>query len=259
MCLNKIIKKQNIMKKLKHILVLGAIVVSQTICTQTTQAVSDFNKVIISPHIESTFVQGNENTVTIIENTVSDDKVNIEVKKGVLSVYLEDARITTKNKKVVKNGVKMKVPIYINKVLTIKVTYKSIDNLEFRGEQSTICESLINAEEFNLKIYGESQVVFNEVDFKLLNVDIYGESQLTIKKGETNHQRITAFGESEINLVAVNNITSKLKAYGEAQFTVQCSESIKFTAYGEAELFYKGNPEINRGLSIGASTINQIN
>lgn len=247
------------MKRLKHILVLGVILVGQSSVAQTQKLTEDFNKVIISPHIETTFVQGNENAVTILENRVSENKVNIKVDSGTLRVYLDDAKTTTKYKKVVKNGVKMKVPIYKGKVLTIQVTYKNINNLSLRGKQRTLCKSLIDLDEFKLKIYGESQVTFNEVNFQVFNADIYGESQLTIKNGKISHQWITAFGESEINLVAVDNKTSKLKAYGEAQFKVQSSEHIKFTAYGEAELFYKGNPEINRGLSIGASTIHQIN
>lgn len=247
------------MKNFKSIVLLGLILISQIVLAQITEKVNDFNKVIISPHIETTFVKGEENSVTILENKVSDDKVNIEVKGETLRVYLDDAKMTTKHKKVKKNGVKMKVPIYKGKILTIKVTYKDIDELSLRGEQRSVCESLIDINTFNLKIYGESQVVLNHVNFAELNADIYGESQLTIKKGTINHQKITAYGEGEINLVAVDNKTAKLKAYGETIFRVNSSKNIKFTAYGEAELYYKGNPEINRGLSFGNSKINQIN
>ena len=93
---------------------------------------------------------------------------------------------------------------------------------------------------------------------KDFDVDIYGESQLVIKSGTTNHQHITAYGEGVINLVDVKNKTSKLKAYGEAEFTVQSSEQIKFTAYGEAELRYKGSASIKTGLSFGDSQIQRI-
>lgn len=246
------------MKNLKHITIIALSLMSQVVLAQTTRVVETFNKVIISPHIETTFVQGNEESVTILENTLSEDLVNIEVKGETLRVYLEDAKMTTKHKKVVKNGVKMNVPIYKGKVLTIRVTYKSIDNLSLRGEQRTVCESLIDVENFDLKIYGESEVTFNEINIKDFDVDVYGESQLTIKKGKTENQHITAFGEGEINLVEVENETSKLKAYGEAQFRVQASQSIKFTAYGEAELYYKGKAEVSKGLSFGDSKINRI-
>jgi hypothetical protein len=246
------------MKNLKYIAFIALICLGQIILAQTKKTVESFNKVIISPHIETTFVQGEEESVTILENTESDDKVNIEVSNGTLRVYLDDAKVTTKHEKVKKDGMKMNVPIYKGKVLTIKVVYKSIDNLSLRGEQRTVCESLIEVDNFDLKIYGESEITFNEIIIRDFDVDVYGESQLTIKKGKTENQHITAFGEGEIDLVEVDNKISKLKAYGEAQFRVQASERIKFTAYGEAELYYTGNAEVNKGLSFGNSKINRI-
>ncbi|WP_299111668.1 DUF2807 domain-containing protein [uncultured Winogradskyella sp.] len=247
------------MKNIKHITVVMLFFISQTLLAQTIKPVEAFSKVIISPHIETTFVKGDEESVTILDNTLTDDKVNIEVNKGTLRVYLDDAKVTTKHKKVVKNGVKMKVPLYKGKVLTIKITYKNIDNLSLRGEQRTVCESLIDVETFHLKIYGESQVTLNDINIVNFDVDVYGESQLSIIKGVTKNQNITAYGEGEINLVDVDNKSSKLKAYGEAEFKIQASEHIKFTAYGEAELYYKGTAEVSKGLSFGDSKINRIN
>ncbi len=247
------------MTHLVKLIVAALILISQVVLGQTKTTVGSFNKVIISPHIETTFVQGEEESVTILENRLSNDKVNIEVKSGTLRVYLDDAKVTTKHKKVVRNGMKIKEPIYKGKVLTIRITYKNLDNLSLRGEQKTLCTNLINTDNFYLKIYGESQVTFNNVNFKEFDVDIYGESKLTVLKGKVEQQNITSYGESEINLVGVDNSVSKLKAYGEAEFKVMTSDLIKFTAYGEAEVFYKGNPDIDRGLSFGESRISQIN
>ncbi len=247
------------MKNLKYLVIVALVCSSQIITAQTKKSVKPFNKVIISPHIETTFVQGDEESVKILSSTEPMDKINIEVNGGTLRVYLDDAKETTKHKKVVINGMKQRVPIYKDKVLTILVTYKNIDALSLRGEQQTVCESLIDIEKFKLKIYGESQVIFNAVSFNELDANVYGESYLTIKKGSIDNQKITAYGESKINLVEVDNKTSKLKAYGEAQFTVKSSERIKFSAYGEAQLYYKGTAEVDRGISIGDSKINRIN
>lgn len=247
------------MKNVKNSTIIALVFMGQIVLAQTKKTVESFDKVIISPHIETTFVQGDEESVTIIDSTEPEDKINIEVNGNTLRVYLDDAKESTKSEKIEKNGTKMTVPIYKGKVLTILVTYKNIDHLSLRGEQKTVCESLINVEEFKLKIYGESVVIFNTVNIKEFDADIYGESQLTINKGRIDHQKITAYGEGEINLAAIDNKTSKLKAYGEAKFTVNASERIKFTAYGEAELYYKGTAQVDQGLSIGDSKINRIN
>ena len=219
------------------------------------QQLTIFDKVVISPHIESKFVHGNENSVTILSSTEPEDKINIEVKGKTLRVFLDDAKETTKQEKITKNGMTMKVPIYKGKVLSILITYKNIDELSLRGEQITLCESPINTEKFSLKIYGESQVTFNEMNLSEIDIAIYGESNLTILKGNIGFQKITAYGEGKINLLGVNNKESRLKAYGEAQFDVNVSEAIKFTSYGEAVLRYKGNANVTTGLSFGDSEI----
>jgi len=246
------------MKNLKILLIAVLVSMSQMILAQNKVEVESFNKVIISPHIETTFIQGTEESVTIIDSKEPEDKINIEVNGKTLRVYLDGAKEITKRKKVVENGYKQKLPIYKGRVLTIVVTYKAIDELSLRGEQITLCKSPINVDAFKLKIYGESQVIFNNISIKSLDVDIYGESMLYIKKGQTDYQKITAYGEGEINFVEVNNKISKLKAFGEAEFKVNASERIKFTAYGEAQLYYKGNAEVNKGLNIGASRIERI-
>lgn len=246
------------MKNSKYFAIIVLVFTCQIVLAQTKKTVESFNKVVISPHIETTFIQGDEESVTILESTELEGKVNIEVKGKTLGVYLDDAKEITKTKKVIKDGREIKVPIYKGKVLTILVTYKTIKNLSIRGEQPTLCKSLIDQDEFALKIYGESQVTFNEVNLKELDADIYGESELTIKEGVIVNQKITVYGESEINLVEVDNKVSKFKAYGESEFSIQASERIKFTAYGEAELRYKGTANIDKGLSFGDSQIKRI-
>ncbi len=246
------------MKNLKKSTIIAFVFIGQILSAQTKKAVESFNKVIISPHIATTFVQGDEESVTILESTEAEDKINIEVKGETLRVYLDDAKEITKHKKVIVNGMKRKVPIYKNKVLTIVVTYKNLEALSLRGEQTTFFKSLIDVDAFGLKVYGKSTVSFKNVNINELDVTIYGESELTIEKGTIAHQKITAYGESKINCVGVDNKNTKLTAYGEAEFTLNVSERLKVTAYGEAEVHYKGNPTIDKGIIIGEARIRSI-
>lgn len=237
-------------------IVLGTLI---TLSAQEKTTVDPFYKVVISPHIEATLVQGNESSVTILESSEPEDKINIEVKGSTLRVYLDDAKETTKQIKVMKDGYKQKVPIYNGKVLSVLITYTKLEDLSVRGEQMCLLESLVETEKFKLDIYGESRITFNDVKFNNLDTDVYGESELFIKKGTIGHQKVTAYGEAIIDLVGVENKTTRLKAFGEAEFKIQSSERIKLTAYGEAKLGYKGNPDIDKGLSVGDYKIYQIN
>ncbi|MEP6467781.1 MAG: DUF2807 domain-containing protein, partial [Parafilimonas sp.] len=131
------------MPKIKYcIAILISFSLSQTFA-QTKTNVNHFNKVIISPHIQVTFVEGNEESVTIENSTVDKGKINIEVNGNTLRIYLDGAKEITKNKKVNDNGYEEKRSIYNGTVVTAIVTYKILNDLSVRGEETIVCESLL--------------------------------------------------------------------------------------------------------------------
>jgi hypothetical protein len=220
--------------------------------------VNHFDKVIVSPHIEVTFIEGNEEKVTIEKSTVSDDKINIEVNGKTLRIYLDDAKEVEKTQTVYENGNKVKRPIYKGTVVTATVIYKTLVDLSVRGEETIVCQSLLKGEKFDLKIYGESDVVLNEVSLGKLKTILYGESNLIIKAGSVKEQKYTAYGESKINSLGIDNELTKITAYGESNFKINASQEIKLTAFGEAAVEYKGNPIITKGLKVGEIKISKI-
>lgn len=225
---------------------------------QTTTPVDHFNKVIVSPNIEVTFIEGNEETVTIEKTSVSQDKINIEVNGKTLRIYLDDAKELVKNKKSYENGYKEKRPVYTGTVLTATVMYKTMEELSVRGEETIVCKSVLKGDKFRLKIYGESKVLLNDVSLDELKTTIYGESSLVIKSGTVNEQKYTAYGESKINSLGINSNTTRITVYGESDFQINVSDEIKLTAFGEAVVNYKGNPTISKGIHIGEVKINKI-
>ena len=221
-------------------------------------AVKAFDKIIVSPYIQITFVEGDKEEVNIENCTVDKSKLHIEVNNKTLWVYLDGAKQIPKNETTYKNGYKEKHSIYHGTVVTAIITYKTLNDLSIRGEETQLCKSPLAADKFNLKIYGESKVVFNEVNFGELHTKLYGESTLEIKAGTIKEQRYTSYGESKINTIAVNGRTSYITAYGEAEFTMNASDKIKMTAFGEAKLHYKGDPEIVKGLHFGDMQIDKM-
>ncbi len=220
--------------------------------------VKQFNKIVVSPHIQAIFVRGDNEQIQIESNTISNDKVNVEVSGKTLRIYLDGAKEVTKNEKVNKDGYKRSKSIYNGTVLIVTITYKNLKELSLRGEENFICESPLTGNQFKLKIYGESQVYLNEVNLDELHATIYGESYLEIKKGNINSQKLTAYGETKINTLGASNKFTKIIAYGEGSYRVNVSDRLKVTAYGEATVAYKGNPEIDKGIVIGEATIRRI-
>jgi len=224
-----------------------------------TTAVEAFEKVIISPHIAVTFIKGDSESVVIHSSNEPLDKLNIKVVGTTLRLYLDGAKTNTDRKKVKKDGYKYKKPIYKGTVVTATITYTELNELSLRGEEKFVCESPLVSKDFTLKIYGESQVYFNEINFDKLKTTIYGESVLEFKEGHIGRQKITAYGETKVNTLNIGSDEVKITAYGEGSYRVAVKDRLKVTAYGEASIAYSGSPEVDKGIIIGETTIQKIN
>lgn len=231
---------------------------TQNALAQDVIAVDPFNKVIISPHIQVNLVEGEEESVTIESNTETEDKLNIEVNGKTLRIYLDDAKETTKTQIELKNGIEFKGPIYEGTIVTATITYKTLNDISVRGDETLVCKSLLKGEDFRLKIFGQSQVYLNDVDLQKFHTTIYGESFLEIKSGTIQQQKYTSYGVSKVDALAIANEDTRIIAYGEAELKINASNKIKITAYGEASLKYKGNAEIVKGVSIGDTRIKKL-
>lgn len=220
-----------------------------------TIAVKPFTKIIISPHIEVNLIEGDRETVVLENVEVPREKVNVEVVKGTLRIYLDDAKMYTKSKNVKGDDYSGRKDIYDGTMVTANITFKMLEKLSVRGEETIRCESPLNQNELELTIYGESKVYMDELSLQQLTVAIYGESYLEIKSGTVNHQKYKAYGESEVNTLKMENSSTKITAYGESEFRVNVSDKLKVTCYGESDIQYQGNADVNTGVVIGEASI----
>src|SRR4249920_803755 len=82
--------------------------------TAQTKMVDHFTKVIVSPYIQVTFVEGDEESVMINDIKVDEDKLHLEVNNQTLRIYLEGAKDIPKYEKDYSNGHKESHPLYQN-------------------------------------------------------------------------------------------------------------------------------------------------
>ncbi len=226
---------------------------------QTVTAVKPFDKIIVSPHIQVTFVEGSDESVSIESITIDKSKIHIEVENKTLRVYLEGAKDIEKNEKDYQNGYKEKHSVYQGTVVTATIHYKTLRELSIRGDEKQLCKSAITGDHFALRVYGESDVTLNEIKVDDLAVVTYGECKVRFLSGSATSQTYTAYGEGNINSLSMDGKSGKITAYGEADFTMNVSDKIQITAFGEAKLHYAGNPIIRKGLHIGELHVDKMN
>jgi len=223
-----------------------------------TYQVDAFEKVIVSPHIEVTLLEGDEESVTINNAKVATDKINVVVEGKTLRLYLDDARVVTKSEKINNDNWKGSRSIYQGTQVTATITYKKLNRLSVRGEEIVRVASAMSQKDLKLTIYGESKVYFDNLTTEELSVAIYGESYLELTEGSVGRQVYRAYGESEVNASGMNNNSTKITAYGESNFRVKVSDKLKVTCYGETEINYVGSPEVDKGIVIGEAKIRKI-
>jgi len=242
------------MKQLATILTASLLVFMTCPTDAQTVSVNHFHKVIISPYIQVTFVQGEEESVTINTIIVDSNKLHIEAHGGTLRMYLDGAKEIPHTSQDYRDH----RHLYPNHAVIATVVYRKLDALSLRGEETFLCQSPLSAEEFTLRVYGASSVIFNEVHIDQMHTTMYGESSLDIKAGAVSQQHYTCYGEGKINTTAIAGQEARVTAYGEAQFAVNVSDRIKITAFGEAKLRYMGNPTIVKGIHIGEMDLKRI-
>ena len=223
-------------------------------CSAQGGAVAPFTKVIVSPFIQVEFVKGETESVTINSLLVDSSKLHVEVRHGILRLYLEGAKEIPKNQK---DG-SQSLPLYPRHAVVATVRYRSLEELSLRGDETQLCDSPIVADKFVLSIYGESRVLFTEMRVREMDARIYGESQLEIRSGTIDRQRYVCYGEGKVNTTATKGRESRITAYGEAEFRVNVSDRIAITSFGEAKLRYMGNPEIVKGLHFGGVDVKRL-
>lgn len=226
--------------------------------TAQTRLVDHFTKVIVSPYIQVTFVEGDEESVTINDIRTDESKLHIEVSNQVLRIYLEGAKDIPKYEKDYSNGYKDTRPLYRNTTVIATVTYKTLNELSVRGEEKQVCKSPIDGNRFTLRIYGESKVTFAELTLQEMETTVYGEGVLKIESGTIREQKYTCYGDAEVNSLAITGKTSHITAYGDADFRINVSDRIKITAFGDARVHYKGDPEIAKGLHFGDMSVDKL-
>ena len=216
------------MKKLFFIALTYVFIIGGIQAQEKTYAVTSFDKLIVSPHIEVNLLEGDEESVVIDNSKVSLDKINVEVEGRTLRLYLDGAKMVTKSERISSNQWQGSKPLYNGTMASVTVTYRKLENLSIRGEEIVRCKNLFNADDFKMSLYGEAKVYFDSVSIDEMTVAIMVADE------------------------------TKITAYGESNFRVNVVDRLKVTCYGETNVNYSGNPEVDKGLIFGEARIRKI-
>lgn len=246
------------LRKLALIICLVVIVLSARAQTPV-QTLSSFDKIITSPYVSIVLAAGEQETIQLQYQNIEPDKVNYSVRHKTLRIYLNDARITVKNRKERDGDYEYKHPIYDKSVKVIAyVTYRQLKNLQIRGEEEVVCQDKLISDVFRLKVYGQATVRLAALQANRFKAALYGENNVTIQSGQATKQQYRVFGENRLDTEKLTGETVSAHTYGDSQLSVYASNRIGVMAFGESDIRYAGGAALHKGLVIGEVTIHRV-
>lgn len=242
------------MKKLIPVVLAVIVLVPAARAQEINTTLKPFRKVIASPHINLVLNKGDQESIRLVYNRVSADKINIRQQGKTLHIYLDDAKVVEKTRK---DG-HSRLGIHPDVNVTAYVTYKSLEELEIRGDQELSCLDPIRAERFTLKAYGENEITLASLNTEYLVTRLYGENSLKIKDGKAKFQKYSLYGQNEIDTRPLKSYSTTANIYGESRLHLSTDDELKVNSFGEGQVLYHGNAKVNERLIFGQSTISKL-
>ncbi|MEJ7643976.1 MAG: DUF2807 domain-containing protein [Chryseolinea sp.] len=215
-----------------------------------------FRKIVASPKINLILEKGDQESIRLVYNNVSADKINIEVRGHTLRLYLDEAKVTEKMERL-NSGERRS--IYNDASVTAYVTYEELEHLEIRGNQELTCNSPISAERFTLKAYGENEINLSSVNTEYMKTSLYGGNDLHIKGGKAEFQKYKLFGENKIDTQELKSYSATANSFGESRIKLTTQDQLRVNAFGESQISYNGEASVNTGLIFGNTRISKLN
>lgn len=244
------------MFKTTFILVAGLISSLSTFSQEIREELPSFNKVKASSHISVVLKHGENEHIHMEYSGVSEDDINYKVSGNTLEIFLDGAKVSDKTKKVWIDGGKQTVSYYEGARITAYITYTNLVKLELRGEEEARVEDPVQADKFNIRLYGETNVTFNELNADKLKVKLYGENKLHILNGTVGKQKFILYGENDVQAHHLSGGIVKVTSLGENKLNVNAEDKVRILGLGELEVVHSGNSLISK-LVLGESRISR--
>jgi Putative auto-transporter adhesin, head GIN domain len=243
------------MKKLILILTAAMIVAPLLQAQEINTDLKPFRKVVASPRINLILRKGNQENIRLVYHRVTPDKINIKQHGKTLHIYLDDAKVAEKT---VRTDYATRKRIYDDVDITAYVTYRTLEELEIRGNQELSCLDPISSESFTLKAYGENEITLASLRTGYLHTKLYGENNLKIKNGKAEFQKYSLYGENDIDARSLRSYSATANIFGESKLKLSTEDELKINSFGEGKVMYGGNAQLNKRIIIGNTQISRL-
>jgi hypothetical protein len=244
----------NMMKKFSLIALLAAGTISGVHAQEINKDLKHFTRIVASPRVNVILKKGEHENIRLVYHGVDEGKINIDVVRGTLHLYLDNARKVEKMSPYYEVYGSRK-SMYHGASITAYVTYTELEALEIRGKQELTCNDPIEAEEFRLKAFGENEITLASLKTDFFKASLFGQNQLKIKNGKVVEQRYKLFGENRIDTQPMKSAFASTSIFGEGNLRITSTEEVRVNAFGEPSIHVNGGARVNKRLIFGRTDI----
>ncbi|MEM9327330.1 MAG: DUF2807 domain-containing protein [Bacteroidota bacterium] len=211
-----------------------------------------FNKIVLGPHIDLELVQGPKEKASLAYRRIDREDIHLDVDGNTLRIYLDGARISSKDNQYSNNPKKSK---YAYSNVKATVTYNALKKLKVRGDDEVVCMSDLSGDRFKLRLFGENEVRLASVTTDKFVASLFGENDLEIDKGSVDKGKYKFFGDNEVDAIGLTSNYARAKSFGESEFRLNVDDLLRVSSFGESSFRFIGDAEVSRGFMFGDNEV----
>ena len=232
------------MQQTKAILVTAVLILAgQLVMAQkVTRNVASFTGVNLGLPAQLYLKQGNSPSVVIEASEEVQDRIQTDVKNGVLTIKQND------DWKWWNNWSDKKVKIYI--------TNPTYDHVSVSGSGDIMGQNMLESRDMYIGVSGSGKV---KLDIKVVDLDskISGSGNMKLE-GSARNTNLQISGSGNLDAEDLASESCKVRISGSGNCRVQVDNSLESRVSGSGNIYYRGNPEKLSNQSSGSGSIKKI-
>lgn len=205
-----------------------------------TRTVSNYDKIGIAGAFDVKLFKGKEGEITIKADENLMEYIITEVKNGELKIK------TKKN-----------YNIRGSKTIIITIPFNDISAVSLAGSGDINSDDIIDSSDLKLSLAGSGNLNLN-ISSKNLTSSIAGSGNMNVK-GDSKEFTCSIAGSGNINGYNLKASKVNVKIAGSGNVKVHAINEIHAKSEGSGNIYYTGNPSIEKTSSVGSGSIKKKN
>ena len=205
-----------------------------------TRTVSDYDKIAIAGSFDIKLHKGNEGKLTVKADENLMEVIITEVKNGKLKIRI-------------KKGYNIRS----KRAIVVTVPFENIDAIALAGSGEVVSKDPINSEDLKLSLAGSGSMDIN-ISARNLSSSVAGSGSLNLQ-GDVNEYKCSVAGSGNVNSFDLKANKVSVSVAGSGNVKVNANDEIKANTAGSGDIYYSGNPTIEKVKSVGSGSIRKKN